>query len=239
MSSNRDRRIDRLLPTLSAQERAVFVLRQYKSGADETSAIRSTMPPHQVAAFNRFIRLMNVANSDLGAALLLLAAQVRLTEVKYAWLMSLLLFGDEIEVAAYLLLRDTKDSKLRRQVRDIIAKTPGAMEVPIALGVEPKAKEPIATGLVRALLAGVRDGLDRNWRELRAMEVVVEEVAEEFDGEDPWRADTRQVLDDAKAACIKLCHDVQPYVDGFELAEPTLEETELVRRFVTSRADDG
>ncbi|MDP9236376.1 MAG: hypothetical protein M3P30_03090 [Chloroflexota bacterium] len=237
MSSNRDRRIDRLLPTLSAQERAIFVLRQYKSGAEETPAIMSTMPRNQIDAFNRYVRLMNTVNSDLGAALLLIDAQVKQTDTKYAWLMSLLLISDEVEGALHQISRETKDPKVGGAIKRLIARGPGALKVP--LGLTSDGKEPLGQSFVRALVTGIRDGLSSHWRELRAIEMVVDEVAEEFGAEDPLRPDTRRVLDDAKATCVKLCHDIQPYADGFELAEPTDEDVELVRGLVASQVNEN
>jgi hypothetical protein len=41
------------------------------------------------------------------------------------------------------------------------------------------------------------DRLVVSWQELREIKVVMEEVAEEFGGEDPVRPDTRQEIDDA------------------------------------------
>jgi hypothetical protein len=237
MSSNRGRRIDRLLPTLSAQERAIFVLRQYKAGAEETPAVMTTMPRNQIDAFNRYIRLMNTVNSDLGAALLLIDAQVKQTDIKYAWLMSLMLFSDEVECALHYMPRDTKDTKVRRQIKRLIAVAPGTLKVPFDLKSE--CNDSGTASLVRALVVGIRDGLNSHWRELRAIELVVEEVAGEFDGEDPLRADTRQLLDDAKEMCVKLREDVRRYIDGFELAEPTDDDVELVRRLVASQVNDG
>ncbi len=126
----------------------------------------------------------------------------------------------------------------RRQIRGTILRMPGALKLPVAVSVEQERKEPLAI-LVRALVVGIRDGLDSQRRELRAIELVVDEVVEEFGGEGRFRADTRQVLDDAKAACLKLSDDIQPYLDRFELGEPSEEDVELVRRLVKSQADEG
>lgn len=238
-SSNRDRRIDRLLPTLSAQERAIFSLRQYKSGATATAtpAIGATMPRAQIADYNRYIRLMNAVNCDLGAALLLLSAQVRQLGIKYGWLLSLVFLGGQIEDAGYEMLRATKDPTLRRLIKELVAKSPGSLTAPVDFSVEPKSKDDFGSGLVRELLRAIRDGLDSDWRELRAIEIVLDEVAEEFAGEDPLRTDSRELLDGAKATCLRLYEDVSRCIDGFVLAEPDDEGVEVVRRFVTKQAD--
>jgi hypothetical protein len=239
MAGNRDRRIDRLLPTLGAQERAIFVLRQYKAGATASPVIGATMPRTQIADFNRYIRLMNAVNCDLRAALLLLGEQVHQLGIKYGWLLSLVFLGGQIEDAGYQMLRLTKDRALRREIRNLIAKSPGSLTAPVDLAAEPESKDEFGSGLVRALLAAIGDGLDSNWRELRAIELVVDEVAEEFGGEDPLRADNRELLDGARATCLKLCEDIRPCVDGVELVEPTDQAVETVRIFVTSHADAG
>ncbi len=70
---------------------------------------------------------------------------------------------------------------------------------------------------VKALLFGLKQNV-QHWCELRAIAIGVQEVAEEFGGEDPLKADTRALLDDSLSSCTKLRDDVAAYVE-IELTE--------------------
>jgi hypothetical protein len=56
-------------------------------------------------------------------------------------------------------------------------------------------------------------------------------VAEEFGGEDPLKADTREIIDDCLRTCTKIRDDVKPYVE-IELAEPTGDDVAQVRLLI-------
>ena len=75
----------------------------------------------------------------------------------------------------------------------------------------------------------VVDGGQQLWGCLEAVRRVGEEVAAEFDGEDPWRPKWREVLD----ATIKELQDIAsghpPISRAFELPEPTEENMENMR----------
>ena len=133
MSSNSDRRLDRLVPALSAKERALLVLRHYKEGTEAPPAITATMPPHQAQEFNRLIRLMNAANLELACVLMVVNADVRRIDLKYGWLLSLMLCCDEIYGFGYTVLRHVQDPKLKREVRKLLAQTPGQIGRPVDL----------------------------------------------------------------------------------------------------------
>jgi hypothetical protein len=81
---------------------------------------------------------------------------------------------------------------------------------------------------VKALLFGIKQSLQQHWCELRAIEIGVREVAEEFGGEDPLRADTREIIDDCLRTCTKIRDDVKPYVE----IEPTGDDVAQVRLLI-------
>jgi len=58
-----DARLDRLMPTLKAKERALLVLGSLKDGTPEDPRWRQTMPTNQYAEFNLYIGLMNACNN--------------------------------------------------------------------------------------------------------------------------------------------------------------------------------
>jgi hypothetical protein len=49
--------------------------------------------------------------------------------------------------------------------------------------------------VVSKLKKTLREGVEEQWRQLRAVELVLGEVAEQFDGEDPAMPDVRHVVD--------------------------------------------
>ena len=66
----------------------------------------------------------------------------------------------------------------------------------------------------------IREGIEEQWRQLEAMRIVVEDVASEFDGEDPAVPDVRHLLDHTTERLVDLHKDAQTYVEPFELGEP-------------------
>ncbi len=229
-------RLIRLYPALTAKERARLVLQHYKDRTNEEPAIRLTMPSSQVNEFNRLIRLLRAIDQELGYAAIIIAEQVKQLDLKYGWMMSLLLWGMETDTLGDLVLAGTKDRRLREDVRKLMKRAPGALRVPIDLLASIDAPDIFAEGygqgMVRALLAGIKDGLEQHWRELRSLEIVIGEAAEEFDGRDLLREDDRKRLDDAKATCVTVHEAVQPYVEPFALPEPADDDVELVRTLV-------
>ena len=58
-------------------------------------------------------------------------------------------------------------------------------DLPKALEQEAEPEKPVWGNIVETLRATVREDVELRWRELRAVEVILEEVVPEFDGEDP------------------------------------------------------
>jgi len=86
--------------------------------------------------------------------------------------------------------------------------------------------------VAEGLATRFRDGIQLRWRELRSIEVVLQEVAGEFDGEAPTRPCERQALDDGKEKLEELHLAAQTYVGAFELPGPNEEEMEQVREAI-------
>jgi hypothetical protein len=64
----------------------------------------------------------------------------------------------------------------------------------------------------------------------------VQEVAEEFGGEDPLQADTREMLDGCLRSCTRIRDDVKPYAEN-DLTEPVGEDVAQVRLLIEKLAD--
>jgi hypothetical protein len=81
-----------------------------------------------------------------------------------------------------------------------------------------------------ALRKQLREGVPWCWQEVRAIEMLLEEVAAEFDGEDPLLPPVRQVLDKTRQDLAEL-HLLLDFVDAkVELPEPDEERVEFLRQ---------
>jgi hypothetical protein len=81
-----------------------------------------------------------------------------------------------------------------------------------------------------ALRESLREGVPWCWQELRAVEMVLDEVAQEFDGEDPLLPPVREVLDKTRQDLVDL-HSSLPHVDvEVDLSEPDEERIEFLRQ---------
>ena len=71
------------------------------------------------------------------------------------------------------------------------------------------------------------------WQELGAIDIVLEEVAREFDGEDPLRPIMRGIVETTRKKLTDL-HEVLSAVQPLELSEPGEEALDLVRTYFES-----
>jgi len=124
--------------------------------------------------------------------------------------------------------------RARALVQQVIDKAPARLTLPLDL------ESPIVPwspaggygdSLGRALARAIRDGLQIHWRELRAIEIGIGEVAEEFDGEDPLKPDTRALLDGCLASCRELRDQMADYVE-IDLPEPAEDDIAQVRALI-------
>jgi hypothetical protein len=235
-----EQRLDRLYPGLTARERGVLVLRAYKAGEKPDPQIYHSTPDAQAHAFNRYIHLMNCVNTELATVLFIIREQIAKTDLKYAWFMTLAIWGMETQILGDEVLAATRDRKLRKEVRRLMARAPGDLQVPVDLTLPPEKPHTFKKGygdeLVRALLFGINQGLQQHWRELRAIEIGVQEVAEEFGGEDPLQSDVREILEGCLRSCATLRDDMAAYVE-IELAEPIEDDVTLVRKLIEKVAE--
>ena len=120
MSGNQ--RLDRLYPALTAKERALLVLRAWKSDEEEDAQVRRTMPQSQAPDFNHFINLMNAANRDLGIYIVVLNGIANQLGSKSAWLASLQMWGIRVwDLATYIILHTNEpitESEHKRLVEE-------------------------------------------------------------------------------------------------------------------------
>ena len=129
-------RLDKLCSALTAQERAILILRSWKEGHDEDPQLRRTMPLSQVTVFNAYIDLMH-GISDLSPYVLLLQQQVAHLGLKYAWLSTLDFWAiTAFSLASYIWF-DTKEpiteSDHKQRVEDARSKMAPVAELAEAL----------------------------------------------------------------------------------------------------------
>jgi len=211
-------RLDKLFPALTAKERGLLVLHAWKEGEEEDRQVRSTIPPGQVPVFNRYIGLMNGANQHLSPLILLLQALADQLSIKYGWLLSLGLWGNEAS------FRTNVDSR---------------KPVKIARGnKEREAEAPFPDRLLEVLLANLCERIPLQWRELRAVEMVVEEIEQEF-GEDPLLPGLRDILGHVRATLTDLhprLRNLEPDLD--DLPEPDEQTLYSTRRLAYREVPD-
>lgn len=121
-----DARLGRLYPGLTAKERAVLALRAFKEDREEDWRVRSSIPASQIDAFNRYMRLIEVVNRNFAALLIVLGEQIAQVELKQSWLMTIVLFGAELEsVSDYVLTipEPITESRLRERTEELRAET--------------------------------------------------------------------------------------------------------------------
>jgi hypothetical protein len=84
--------------------------------------------------------------------------------------------------------------------------------------------------LVSILEGSLRTGASARWQELVAGERVVEEVAAEFDGEDPPFAAVGDILRNVRARLEELFHEMNERLGGLDLGEPGEEMLNELRK---------
>jgi len=224
--SKGEKQLEGLYPALSAKERALLVLHAVKEDRDADPAIRWTMPGNQRLLYHQLIGTINALNCELASVIFILHEQAEKVALKLTWLQTLHLWSGETSVLGALLLKHGKTlpADVRRDVKKLLKRAPTFDEVPFDLERPfsdiPVLGEGYGDELARAIAFGLRDSLLQHWREIRAIEVVVEEAREEFDGEDPLHPDVLRLLDEAKATLLDVHLRCDPYVGGIELPEP-------------------
>ena len=241
--TSRDTRLDRLSDRLTAQERALLVLRSWKEGREEDWSWRWSMPAEQVPAFNRLIELMNGVNVRLLPLIVAIGLEVDKLHLRLGGLALLTLWNHQtLAVDAYLrfgtkrrnghvlLLESSLEHAplrpvvhLSEELQELLAGNQGERA--------PTKLDELGDYLKDALRAGVAE----QTRYLRAAEIVVAEVAEEFAGEDPALPHVRELIDDVAGRLADVAQGAENYTGPLAGAEPDEELVDKVRALVEDR----
>jgi hypothetical protein len=111
--------------------------------------------------------------------------------------------------------------------------TKPVVALPADLAARLEEEEDTPASLVNETVAVLKDRLrecvTELWRELRAVELVVDEVGEEF-GEDAALPELREMLDDTHDRLEKLHREAERFTGPFQLSEPDGEGVARTRR---------
>jgi len=128
-----------------------------------------------------------------------------------------------------------KQAELRLLLLDLLASVSPEQQ---ALGMvgrsAPRGDAPGAA--LPSLDEGLVTGLQGCWEGLESARIVADEVAEEFEGEDPLLLDLREWLEEGREIVQRVAQGLQVLNIAFELEEPSSEALALLRDTVNETA---
>lgn len=181
-------RLQKVSHGLSARQRAILVLRSQREGKEVDPDIRRIEDEEQRRAFNRYMALCYVINTELAARCHIIAA---LTEAldRYRYLFGLLREAAGLVEEAQGMEKPAKASRAWRSRPEV--------SIPEVL-----------RGVAEEVRHEALNRLGLHWKELRALESVWAELATEFEGEDPLHPDLRTKATDTAATLRSLAAEL-------------------------------
>jgi hypothetical protein len=227
-----DTRLRKVIPALSAKERGLPVLGCLKDGTPEDPLWRKTMPASQVREFNQFIDLMNVANIQLAAQIAVLEQAAETIEMRECWLIPVVLWQAHLAEIHRAVPEKARDQKRLARVVEALSWRPldafrEAKNGPSRLE---WLREALAETLARQVIG--------YWRQVRACEIVLAEIAAWFDGEDPLKPVSREALNETRERLSRVRGQLATLHKECELAEPREDVVEVLRG-VVRRSEPG
>ena len=216
-----DARLSRVMPALNAKERAILVLRSLKDRTPEDPAWRSTMQREQTSEFNRLIGLMNACNIFLPLYITMVEQRTEQLYLRRLWLDTTTALGLQAWRLAELLPAGKR--KRAEKVR-------GDYWPVVELPWHPEDDPSSWLNVCDRGEAALRSGVVSQWQMLRAVDVVLDEVATEFEGEDPLRPVMRGIVE-ATRRKLKDLHEVLNAAEPLKLEEPDEETLALARTY--------
>jgi hypothetical protein len=214
-------RLNRLMPVLTAKERGILVLRALQSGTPEDPSWRSTMPREQSSVFNHYIFLMNACNIYLPLYITMVEGHVQQLWLRLYWMEALMTFGNRLwELGKFVA------PAMRGAAKEAMQGTFPVVELPWDGEEHPNSWLNVTEDMYKTL----RLWLVSLWQEVRSIDAILDEVALEFDGEDPLRPIMRKVLEKARRD-LTLLHGAFNKDEPLELPEPDDEAMTLARKY--------
>jgi hypothetical protein len=219
-----DARLNRLMTALTAKERAILVLRSWQSGTPEDPTWRSTMPCEQKAQFSHYIHLMNACNIHLPLYITIVGQRTEQLWLRVYWMDSLLPFGKRLwDLAKFVPVSE------RGAAGKAMTSSLPVVELPWDSSAHPDSWLAVTEDMFQRL----RVWLVSLWQELSAIDVIVDEVAQEFEGEDPLLPVMRGVMEKARRDLVLLREAFNQH-ESVELPEPDDGAMELARTYFDS-----
>lgn len=203
-----DTRLSKLIPALSAKERALLALRAVKAGQDATEFHRS-MPSDQRHDYIRYAGLAFVAECQLGSLVHVIKNQIDNLDFDLQHI-------DLLEKAAARLERDGPSAVATEPVRTVGRRKP--VTVPAFL-----------RGLAQESRNYAFQELSVRWQELRAVELVTGEIAVSFDGEDPLHPEVRGWIETSRQQVASVHERLG---DRRRLPDPGDDDLEVTRDLI-------
>jgi len=177
---------------------------------------------------------MNACNVQIGSLIVLIGQLIDKLELRLAWFTSLVLWGSHAEDLEDYIDRHTKPDGEGARVEFLRRKSEEPWR---SFHVRSDGEEPLWLRLAEALRERMKAELPCHWQHLRAVEMVLDEVAEEFGGEDVLKPVQRQEIAAAKEKALAVHVTLQEWTGAFELPEPDPEALEETRRLIKRAAE--
>ena len=208
-------RLARVMRGLDARERVLLLHQALIEDRAPDPQIRASIPPEQYAEFNHYVALANGVLHTLVAFALSLQAQVETDRMRLSFLLAIAGWGLE---------------RTKRGKKAGVGPSPPDALFP---AVEPPrwaaGERPSMDDVTRAFALKQRLGIAATWAELRATEVVLDEVRAEFGGEEVAPDVLIEMLGDARNDLLQLHETSQPFSGPFELPDPNEAVAECLR----------
>ena len=205
-------RLKKFSPVFSAKERALLVFHAAQQELKEDPEWRGSMPEAEMWEFNRYLELLHVVAVES------ISSSVNTT--------------NQIEDVVKFIRQAAQIGNAATQLEDELEE--GAVEPSVRT--RNGGKRVSLPTFLRGLEANLRKdafelALDA-WKELRAQEIVWQEVAAEFDGADPLIPEVRRSTETSRRRMTKLVADLAPAKRPKGLPEPDDASVELQRQII-------
>ncbi len=143
-------------------------------------------------------------------------------------------------------LPDSKADEVRRLRRAREAAHQAMQHAPLGLGLDhlshqlgvPRKGSSGRNEVAEALTTHLQEGIELRWRELLAVEQVLDEMSAEFEGEDLARPQERRAITEGKEKLRELHESVQSYVGPLDLPGVDEDDVARLREAIRRAAED-
>jgi hypothetical protein len=157
---------------------------------------------------------MNAANIQLASLVTVTERTVNELELRQAWFYTLCFWRGHLDrIAGLLPSSPAKPPKQDSEDEAIALLHEVIQKWPFGEGGLDEMRESVKTVLVRGIV-------DR-WDDLVATEAVLEEIAADFDNEDPLKPQTRSALDESKQRLLRIRDELKEHGVEIELLLPS------------------